>query len=241
MMKLRNFSKSFGTEDIFRELTLDVQRGETLAILGKSGCGKSTLLKCMAGLENPDEGTLSVDGTEMLKLKPQQRQIVYLSQEPLLFPHLTVEENLAFGLRVRRHPADAVRKATAEMAERLGLDEHLHKKPEQLSGGQRQRVNFGRALIIDPKILLLDEPFGSLDAQTRREMQDLFSRIQRKLQITSLFVTHDLKEALLMGQRSALMKGGKLKVYNSREEFMNCPDSGVKDELDFWQSLNNRT
>ncbi len=173
----------------------------------------------------------------MLNIKPQERGVVYLSQEPLLFPHLNVFENIAFGLRLRKEKKDVVKEKVGQMLAALGLDGLGKKMSTELSGGQRQRVAFGRAIIIEPRVLLLDEPFGSLDVQTRAEMQDLFRQLSRKYQMTSLFVTHDLKEALVMGDSIGRMEGGHLEVYPDRQAFINDPASGVRSERDFWTSI----
>ncbi|TRX52207.1 ABC transporter ATP-binding protein [Fulvivirga sp. M361] len=238
MIVLDNLHKVYDGETVLNGLSLEVPEQLTLSILGKSGSGKSTLLKIMAGLESADSGSFSVHGEDMLSLVPQKRGVVYLSQEPLLFPHLSVFENLAYGLKIRKQDKAAIQKDVEVMADKLGLSEHLMKGPHQLSGGQKQRVSFGRALIINPNILLLDEPFGSLDTQTRAEMQSLFNSIRKEFSITALFVTHDLKEALLMGDRVAMMQDGNLQVFSSVEAFINDPGSGAADEIKFWKQFN---
>lgn len=237
MIQLDHIYKSFAEEPVLQGLSLQLTDHATLSILGKSGCGKSTLLKIMAGLEIADEGLFMVEKQNMFALPPQKREIVYLSQEPLLFPHLNVFENLAYGLKIRKQSKQSILKKVNEMTGRLGLSEHLDKKPHQLSGGQKQRVSFGRALIINPKIMLLDEPFGSLDAHTRSEMQQLFKTICEEFRITSLFVTHDLKEALLVGDQIARMENGKLIIFKSVEAFIADPESGAIAEIEFWNQF----
>jgi putrescine transport system ATP-binding protein len=209
----------------------------TLSVLGKSGCGKTTLLKIMAGLEVADNGKFTFNEENMFALQPQQRQTVYLSQEPLLFPHLSVFENIAFGLKIRKIAPQIINEKTNELIEKLGLSEHKNKIPEMLSGGQKQRVSFGRALIINPKLMLLDEPFGSLDAQTRTEMQNLYKKVATEFKISALFVTHDLKEALIMGDEIGQMDKGYFKIYNNKNEFYTNAQSGVKEEIEFWKKL----
>lgn len=206
-------------------------------MLGRSGCGKTTLLKILAGLCDPDTGTLRLAGRSLAGVPPERRGVVYLYQEPLLFPHLDVFENVAFGLRLRRVKNAELRPRVEEMLACLELSGHAAKKPTQLSGGQRQRAAFGRALIINPTLLLLDEPFGNLDTEVRAQMQALFQRVAKQFGITSLFVTHDLKEALLMGDRLGLLRAGALQTYASREEFVQDPETGVARERGFWQSL----
>lgn len=238
MIKLNNIQKAFGEERVLTDINLELAEEQTLSILGKSGSGKSTLLKILAGLETADQGSFTVEQTEMLSLAPSERGVVYLSQEPLLFPHMSVAQNLAYGLSILKVSKVVIKEQVEVLGAKLGIAEHLNKKPHQLSGGQKQRVSFGRALIINPNILLLDEPFGSLDTQTRSEMQELFRDIRQDFHITSFFVTHDLKEALLMGDQLAMMQDGKLKVYSSTEEFIAAPESGAASEINFWKQFN---
>lgn len=237
MIVLENIHKTYGKEKVIEGLSLEISSEETLAILGKSGSGKSTLLKILAGWEKADEGSFKVNNQEIFNIPAQKRGVVYLSQEPLLFPHVNVFQNLAYGLKIRKETKATIKNRVEEIATQLGLSEHLYKMPTQLSGGQKQRVNFGRTLIIRPKILLLDEPFGSLDADTRLEMQKLFKTIRQQYAITSFFVTHDLKEALLVGTQIARMQQGNLQLYASMKEFLQASDSGVVEELNFWEQI----
>ncbi len=202
---------------------------------GRSGSGKTTLLKVLAGLESADAGRVVVGGRALDGLPPHKRGVVYLSQEPLLFPHLSACENVAFAARLRGEK-DAEVRALSLLAD-LEVAEHAHKKPEQLSGGQQQRVAFGRAAMAHPDLLLLDEPFGKLDVETRATMQDLYARIAHEQGLTALFVTHDLKEALRVGDQFGLMVAGKLEQYPSREAFVADPATGVRDELRFWEGI----
>jgi len=237
MIEVQNLSKSFGEEEVLKGLCFIHQEHQTLSILGESGSGKSTLLKIIAGLLDEFSGDILVEGRSIADLKPQDRGAVYLYQEPLLFPHLNVEENIAFGLKIKDEDAKNVAEETARMVKQLKLSGQEKKYPDQLSGGQKQRVAFGRAFIIHPKILLLDEPFASLDPGTRQEMQFLFKEIAKQEKITSLFVTHDLKEALLTGDRFGMMEEGNLRVYDSRETFIEDSGTGVKQEIEFWENL----
>ncbi len=236
-LEVRNLIKAFGREPVLHHLSLDLPEHETLSILGRSGCGKTTLLKLIAGLIDPDDGDIRLNDTSINHVAPQHRNIVYLYQESLLFSHLNVFENVAFGLRLRKVPSATIAEKTERMLEHLGLETHRKKRPEQLSGGQRQRVAFGRALIINPTLMLLDEPFSNLDAEIRTQMQELFKRVAQEFAITAIFVTHDLKESLIMGDRMAQMSGGKLRSFSSKEEFVNDPETGVGAELHFWESL----
>ncbi len=236
-LQIHQLHKSYGREAVLRGLELSLDGRETLSVLGRSGCGKTTLLKVIAGLETADAGALRLADRDVTLAEPQTRGAVYLYQEPLLFPHLNVRENIAFGLRLRNEPAGEVRRRVDEMLEDLELTPHARKMPTQLSGGQRQRVAFGRAIIIRPALLLLDEPFASLDVEIRGAMQQVFKRLVKRYEIAAIFVTHDLKEALLMGDRIAFMKEGRLHAYDSREAFIRDPDIGVLEEIAFWKGL----
>jgi ABC-type Fe3+/spermidine/putrescine transport system ATPase subunit len=241
LLSVANLSKQFGGQPVLRDVSFALDQGEVLAVLGRSGCGKTTLLKILAGLETPTAGTLLLRGHDLRPVPPNERQMVYLYQEPLLFPHLTVFENVAFGLRIRQvAPAEITRQVEGLLAE-LDLREHAQKAPQQLSGGQRQRVSFGRALIIRPRLLLLDEPFGNLDAQTRADMQQLFLRVSRQHQITSLFVTHDSREALTVGTRFAYLDQGQLTGFASVAEFVQDARTAIGSELAFWENIQQTT
>ncbi|MEM6343288.1 MAG: ABC transporter ATP-binding protein [Bacteroidota bacterium] len=235
MIHCERLNKRFGSEQVLEEVSFSLAERETLSVLGRSGSGKTTLLKILAGLESADEGEILLKGQRINEQSPQERGIVYLYQEALLFPHLNVFENLAFGLRLRRTPSPEVKRAVEEMLARLGLSEQASKMPYQLSGGQKQRVSFGRALIINPKVLLLDEPFGALDVETRSSMQAFLKEVSLEYQITAIFVTHDLKEALLMGDRIGYMRAGKLDIYDSKEAFVQDPRTEAQSEIEFWK------
>lgn len=237
LLQVKALRKSFGAETVLHNCSLHLRPRQTLSVLGRSGSGKTTLLKIVAGLETADAGSVTLAGEDIGQTPAHLRGIVYLYQEALLFPHLDVFENIAFGLRLRKVPeAEIVTKVNA-MLEELQIGDQARKAPEQLSGGQRQRVAFGRALIINPRVLLLDEPFGALDAQTRGEMQDFYRRIAAEFGITSIFVTHDLKEALLMGDELAVMERGQLKHYPDRAAFIRDEATGVAGEAKFWREI----
>lgn len=237
-LEIRAVVKRFGEESVLRGVSLTVAPGTTTALLGRSGSGKTTLLKIAAGLEPADSGSVLVDGVAQEGVPPEKRGVVYMYQEPLLFPHRDVFGNVAFGLEIRRLARPEIERRTSSMLERLGLAAHARKRPHQLSGGQRQRVCFGRALVVDPKVILLDEPFGSLDPETRTEMQRLFRDLAKTLRFTGLFVTHDLKEALVVGDGFALIERGELSAFATRTAFAADARVGVAGEIDFWTSLN---
>jgi putrescine transport system ATP-binding protein len=236
-LEIEGLSKRFSRERVFTDINLQVIEGEVLSILGASGSGKTTLLKVIAGLEKEDSGLIKWKGEQLNNVLPQHRGIVYLYQEPLLFPHLNVFENIAFGLRLRKTDNAEINKRVQQMLDDLDIAAHAQKSPEQLSGGQKQRVSFGRALIIQPKMVLLDEPFGALDHETRKQMQQLLRSILESQKMTAIFVTHDIKESIQMGSRIGKMEKGNLSVFSSLNEFINDPKSGVKEEARFWTDL----
>jgi ABC-type sugar transport system ATPase subunit len=236
-LSVQNLQKSFGQTDILRNCSFDLSEGKTLSILGKSGCGKTTLLKIIAGLLDDFGGDIFLNDENVNQKTPQTRNIVYLYQEPLLFPHLNVFENVAFGLVLRKIPSAIIKTKTEMMLQELELSDQMLKKPHQLSGGQKQRVAFGRALIIEPKLLLLDEPFGALDVETRATMQHFFKKIVVQHQISSVFVTHDLKEAVLLGDNLGFMENGQLKIYAELADFVADEKTGMKGEIEFWKSI----
>lgn len=236
-LQVSNLYKTFGKEQVLRNLSFTLDAHRMMSVLGRSGSGKTTLLKIIAGLEPPDSGRIELDGKAMNEMPAHLRNIVYLYQEPLLFPHLNAFENIAFGLRLRKWTEADIRQKTEAMLDHLELKGQAKKMPSQLSGGQRQRVAFGRALIVEPKVLLLDEPFGALDTETRTAMQQLLKRMVAGSQITTIFVTHDLKEALLMGDEIALMQDGLLKKYETKADFVQDARTGVQEEIDFWTNI----
>lgn len=237
LLEAVDIAKRFEREEVLAGVNVSLPASGMLSVLGRSGSGKTTLLKILAGLESPDRGKIVLDGEDITHWQPQKRGIVYLYQEPLLFPHLNVFENIAFGLRLRAWAEADIRREVEAMLADLELSDQANKAPHQLSGGQKQRAAFGRALIIRPRVLLLDEPFGALDAETRANMQTLFLRLAEAMQLTAIFVTHDLKEALAMSHRIGLMQSGGLKVYENRRDFLNEASAGVQQEMNFWLNL----
>lgn len=235
-LHIENLTVEFGDHRILDHAGLTLPSGQILAVNGASGCGKTTLLRAIAGLVPMTTGTIHLDGRRIESLPAHRRGVVYLNQEPLLFPHLNVFDNVAFGLRLRHVPRPAVRTRVTDMLARLDLDGMASRRPDQLSGGQKQRVAFGRALIVEPPLLLLDEPFSSLDPDTRKTMQALFHRVAGERDITAVFVTHDLRETLTMGDQLAMMRAGKLHTYPDRTAFSNDPATGVAGEAAFWRS-----
>jgi len=200
--------KSFGPVEILKGVDLTLSDGEMLVIVGASGCGKSTLLRLVAGLETPTGGRVMLDGRDVTEVDPSARDIAMVFQNYALYPHMTVFDNMAYGLRIRGLSKDAIRQRVGETALLLGLEQLLARKPRQLSGGQRQRVAMGRAIVRDPKLFLFDEPLSNLDAKLRVQMRGEIRRLQRRLRVTSLYVTHDQVEAMTLGDRLLVMHLG---------------------------------
>jgi len=204
-------------------IDLSIADGQFLAILGPSGCGKSSLLRLVAGLEAPTSGTVAMDGRDVTRLEPKDRDVAMVFQGLALYPHMTVAENMGLGLIARRMPAEEVKRLVGEAAETLGLTRYLSKRPRELSGGERQRVALGRALVRRPKIFLFDEPLSSLDAQLRQELREELARLHRMTRTTSIYVTHDQKEALSLGDQVAVMQGGRVRQIATPEAIYHDP------------------
>jgi ABC-type Fe3+/spermidine/putrescine transport system ATPase subunit len=207
-LHIRSLTKNFGDVEVLRSIDLDVEQGEFLTLLGPSGSGKTTLLRIIAGFENATSGVLRLGDVDLGSLTPSERQLGMVFQNYALFPHLTVEENVAYGLKVRgvKQPTRSAR--VREMLEVVGLEQHASRKPSQLSGGQQQRVALARALAYEPEILLMDEPLGALDRSLRLQMENEIKRVHRKIGTTIIYVTHDQEEALVLSDRVAIMNQG---------------------------------
>ena len=207
---LRGVTKSFGGRRAVDEVTLDIRRGEFFSLLGPSGCGKTTLMRIIAGFESADSGAVTLAGADMSRVPPHKRDVNMVFQSYALFPHLTVEENVAFGLRYKGVPRGDEGGRVADSLALVQLSGFEKRHPHQLSGGQRQRVALARALALEPEVLLLDEPLGALDQKLRKEVQVQLKHLQRSLGITFIFVTHDQEEALTMSDRVAVMNRGRV-------------------------------
>ena len=226
-VEIHNLSKSFGATKVLSAINLSVREGELCALLGPSGSGKTTLLRIIAGLDFPDGGQLLFDGDDVVKRNARDRKVGFVFQHYALFRHMTVYENVAFGLRIRprstRPVAVEIRRRVGELLELVQLSGFGDRFPDQLSGGQRQRVALARALAIEPRILLLDEPFGALDARVRKEMRRWLRELQQKIRLTSVFVTHDQDEALELADRVAVMEHGEIIQYGPPHEVYDHP------------------
>ena len=228
--------KRFNKVEIVHDINLDIKDKEFLVLVGPSGCGKSTCLRMIAGLEELSEGTISINDRIVNNVAPKDRDIAMVFQNYALYPHMSVFDNMAFSLKLRHVPKDQIKKRVEEAGELLNLDQLLKRKPKELSGGQRQRVGLARALAADPPMLLMDEPFGALDPLTRAEMQREFKLLQKRLGTTVVFVTHDVTEALLLGDRIALMESGASVGVFTPEEFVRSSNENVKAYVEIFQS-----
>jgi spermidine/putrescine transport system ATP-binding protein len=222
-IELRGITKRYDRTVVVDEVSLSLQRGEVFSLLGPSGCGKTTLLRILAGFVEPDAGTVIVDGQDITRLPPNRRPINTVFQNYALFPHLSVWDNIAFGLRVAKRPAAEIRQAVGAMLELTQLEEHAHKKPSAISGGQKQRVAIARALINRPRLLLLDEPLAALDLKLRQRMLLELDRIHDEVGITFLYVTHDQGEAMSLSDRIAVMNGGHIEQIGRPAEIYETP------------------
>jgi sulfate transport system ATP-binding protein len=224
---VRGIAKKFGSFTALEDVSLDFPSGELIALLGPSGCGKTTLLRIIAGLEWPDTGQILLDGEDASCQHVRERRVGFVFQHYALFRHMTVFENVAFGLRIKRRaerPAEAaIRKRVHELLDLVQLDWLADRYPAQLSGGQRQRIALARALAVEPKVLLLDEPFGALDAKVRKELRRWLRRLHEELHITSIFVTHDQDEALEVADRIVLMNEGRVEQEGATNDVYERP------------------
>ena len=228
-IEIRNVSKQFGDFQALRDVSLDIQSGELIALLGPSGCGKTTLLRIIAGLETADVGTIHFSGEDTTDVHVRERNVGFVFQHYALFRHMTVFENVAFGLRVKprkERPSEAqIREKVMNLLKLVQLDWIADRYPSQLSGGQRQRIALARALAVEPKVLLLDEPFGALDAKVRKELRRWLRRLHDELHVTSIFVTHDQEEALEVADRVVVINKGKIEQEGTPQQVWDNPAS----------------
>ena len=225
LVQIKNINKFYGEAHVVKDLSLDVYEGEFLTILGSSGSGKTTTLRMVAGFEQPTSGEILLAGVDVAEKEPYERDVNTVFQSYALFPHMTIFDNVAYGLKMKKVAKDEIRERVTEMLGLVELSGFENRKPDQLSGGQKQRVAIARALVNRPKILLLDEPLGALDLKLRKQMQLELKRLQRKLNITFLYVTHDQEEALTMSDRIAIMHDGVLEQVGTPREIYEEPAS----------------
>ena len=222
-VSLKDIYKSFGQNEVIHGISCDILDGEFIVILGPSGCGKSTVLRMIAGLEVVTEGDITIDGKIVNQLEPADRDIAMVFQNYALYPHMTVFNNMAYGLKIRRMPKLEIEKRVSRAAEILELTEFLNRKPRQLSGGQRQRVAMGRCIVREPKVFLFDEPLSNLDAKLRVQMRQELRNLHETLGITSVYVTHDQVEAMTLGDRLIVMENGYVEQIGSPLEVYKKP------------------
>jgi putative spermidine/putrescine transport system ATP-binding protein len=220
-----NICKSFGQNQVLRGISMDVEKGELITLLGSSGCGKSTMLRCLAGLETVSSGRIYLDGKDITEMSPQKRAIGMVFQQYSLFPNMTVGQNVAFGLQMNKMDKKQIKDKVREVLEIVGLTEKIDQYPKQLSGGQQQRVALARAIVTEPKVLLLDEPLSAIDALLRRSLQIEIRRIQKRLNITTVFVTHDQDEAMVMSDRIYLFNNGLIEQAGDPVDFYTHPQT----------------
>ncbi len=223
ILSIKGLSKDFGEGLVLDNVDLDVERGEFLTLLGPSGCGKTTTLRIIAGLESPTSGKVYLEGTDVTGFPPEKRQVNTVFQNYALFPHMNVAQNIAYGLRLRGVSKAEQKKRVDAALELVRLPGYQKRMPTQLSGGQRQRVAIARSVVLEPKVLLLDEPLGALDLKLRQEMQQELKRLQKQLGITFVYITHDQEEALNMSSRIVIMRGGKLEQIGTPEDVYERP------------------
>lgn len=240
-LQLKNVNLAYGKgARVIRDLNLDLEPGEMLALLGASGCGKTTILKLIAGLLHPDSGTIQIDGQTVNGVVPELRRAAMVFQKPLLFPYLSVAENIGFSLKLRGATDSTIRDRVREALALVRLEGFESRRPSELSGGQEQRVSLARALVSEPRILLLDEPFAALDESLRGEIRSLVRMIQRETKLTTLFVTHDQNEAAAVSHRIAFLHDGRLSQTGTLREFYERPADLETAKFFGWQTLRGR-
>jgi multiple sugar transport system ATP-binding protein len=222
-LRVEDLSKRFGVKEALRSVTLEAGEGEFVVLLGPSGCGKSTLLRIVAGLEEPDEGTVRLRGQDITRIEPRRRDVAMVFQGYALYPHMTVAANIGYPLRVRRQPASEISAEVERIGARLGLTHLMRNQPRQLSGGERQRVALARAIIRRPQAFLMDEPLSNLDSRLRVDMRAELKHLQHELGVVTLYVTHDQVEAMTLASRIAVLKDGRLQQYDTPSEIYRRP------------------
>jgi sulfate/thiosulfate transport system ATP-binding protein len=224
-IEIAGVGKRFGSFVALENINLEIPTGQLTALLGPSGGGKSTLLRIIAGLETADEGTVTIEGKEATHLPPQKRNVGFVFQHYAAFKHMSVAKNVAFGLEIRKRPKDEIKKRVAELLDLVHLGQFGHRLPSQLSGGQRQRMALARALAVEPTVLLLDEPFGALDAKVRKELRDWLRRLHDEVHVTTVFVTHDQEEALEVADQIVVISEGRIEQIGTPDQLYDEPAS----------------
>ncbi len=223
IVSLINVEKRFGSNLVVRKMNMEIREGEFLTLLGPSGCGKTTTLRMIAGLEDISDGDLFIGGKRMNDVEPKDRDIAMVFQSYALYPHMTVYDNMAFALKLRKTPKDEIDKKVREAAAILDITQYLDRKPKALSGGQRQRVAIGRAIVRDPQVFLMDEPLSNLDAKLRNQMRAEIIKLRQRIDTTFIYVTHDQTEAMTMGDRIVVMKDGLIQQVDTPQNLYDYP------------------
>ena len=224
-LRLEGIEKRYGAASVINGVSISAREGEFVVFVGPSGCGKSTLLRMIAGLEEVTEGEVFIDGARVTELEPAKRKVSMVFQSYALFPHMTVRDNIAFGLKMSKVPRAEIERQVAEAARILQMEPLLDRKPRQLSGGQRQRVAIGRAIVRHPKLFLFDEPLSNLDAELRAQMRVEIARLHRELGVTMVYVTHDQVEAMTLADRIVVLRGGRVEQVGSPDELYDAPSN----------------
>ena len=222
-LKIENLTKKYGETTALDEFSIDVKSGELMVLLGPSGCGKTTAIRCIAGLTSPTSGQIYLENKKINELSPKDRDVAMVFQNYALYPHMSIYDNIAFPLKMRKKPKLYVQEKVKQMAELLGINDLLDRKPKELSGGQMQRVALGRALVREPKLFLMDEPLSNLDAKLRTYMRIEIKKLQNKIGITTLYITHDQVEAMSMADKIAIMKNGNIQQIGTPMEVYHQP------------------
>ena len=231
ILSLENIEKSFDGDNVLKNISLDIGRGEVVTLLGSSGCGKTTTIRIVAGLLTPDSGKVILNGKDITMLAPEKRDVNTVFQNYALFPHMNVEKNIGYGLKLKKMPANEIKAEVEKALSLVQLEGFEKRNPSQLSGGQKQRVAIARAIVNKPSVLLLDEPLGALDLMLRRQMQSELKKLQKALGITFIYITHDQEEALNMSSRIVVMRNGNIEQIGTPSEVYDTPKTAFVAEF----------
>lgn len=233
-LKIRNLCKKYDEKVVINNLSFDVYKGEFLSILGSSGCGKTTLIRMLIGIEKPSSGTIYLDEEEITNFVPSMRKMGIVFQNYALFPNMTVYKNIAYALKCRHLPKKEVNQRVREIIQKVGLEEHMNKKPSKLSGGQCQRVAIARTLVLNPDIILFDEPMAALDAQMRMQLREEIKNLQKEFNMTMIYITHDQEEAFALSDRIMVMNKGNIEQLATPKEIYHFPKTPYIQEFVIW-------